>query len=60
MGMSIEQLYNDIVRNINETDKMAEYWKGKHDAYNDIRLDLFNMIQQDNNGPEGAEDEKTD
>lgn len=60
MKRQIEQLYNEIVRNINGTDKMAEYWKGKHDAYNDIRLDLFNMIQQDNNGQEGAEDEKAD
>lgn len=48
MGMTIKQLYDNVVRNINETEKMSEYLRGKHDAYNDVRLDLFNMIQQDN------------
>ncbi len=52
----IEQLYNDIVKNINETDKMSEYLRGKHDAYNEVRLDLFNMIQQDNEVEDGSND----
>ncbi len=56
MGRPVEQLYNDIVRNINETDKKIEYLRGKHDAYNDVRLDLFNMIQQDNEEKDGNDD----
>lgn len=56
MGMTIKQLYDNIVRNINETDKMSEYLRGKHDAYNDVRLDLFNMIQQENGADNGNDD----
>ena len=55
MGMTIKQLYDNIVRNINETDKMSEYLRGKRDAYNDVRLDLFNMIQQENEVEDGNE-----
>lgn len=56
MGMTIKQLYDNIVRSINETDKMSEYLRGKHDAYNDVRLDLFDMIQQDNEVDNGNDD----
>lgn len=56
MGITIKQLYDNIVRNINEIDKMSEYLRGKHDAYNDVRLDLFNMIQQDNEVENGNVD----
>lgn len=56
MGMTIKQLYDNIVRNINETDKMSEYLRGKRDAYSDVRLDLFNMIKQDNEVDNGKDD----
>lgn len=56
MGMTIKQLYDNIVRNINETDKMSEYLRGKHDAYNDVRLDLFNIIQQESEVDNGNDD----
>lgn len=56
MERPIEQLYNNIVRDINETDKKLEYLRGKRDAYNGVRLDLFNMIQQDNEEKDGNDD----
>lgn len=56
MGMTTKQLYDNIVRNINEIDKMSEYLKGKRDAYSDVRLDLFNMIQQENEVSNGNDD----
>lgn len=44
--MTIKELYDDVVSQIAILDKEIEYTKGKREALNGIRLDLFNMIDE--------------
>lgn len=43
--MTIKELYDDYVCRIQEVDKEIVRLQSKREAYNDIRLDLYNMIQ---------------
>ena len=49
--MTINELYQSIVNEIAEFDKAIEYMKGKREALNGVRLDLFQMLNEseDNN-----------
>ena len=51
--MTINELYQSIVNEIAEFDKAIEYMKGKREALNGVRLDLFQMLNEseDNNEP---------
>ena len=44
--MTIKELYEQIVVEMAEIDKSIEYLKGKREALNGIRLDLWNMIDE--------------
>lgn len=41
-----EDLYNYINRRIRETDKEINYLNGKREAYNDIKLEMYSMIEE--------------
>ena len=40
----IKDLYDYTVREIDKIDKEMEHLRGKREAYNDLRLELFNLI----------------
>lgn len=44
--MTIKDLYDDVVKQIADIDAGMEYMKGKREALNDIRLDLYSMIKE--------------
>ena len=44
--MTIKEMYEQIVSEINDLDKGIEYMKGKREALNGVRLDLFGMIKE--------------
>lgn len=43
--MTFTELYNDIVSEINKIDLEIKYLQGKREAYNSMRLDLFNAVE---------------
>ena len=43
--MTIKELYDATVRRINEIDMELAELRGKRKAYDDVRLDLFGMIE---------------
>ena len=55
--MTIEELYNNYVRQIQEVDKEIARLQGKRDSYNDIRLDLYSIIQEQNGTQEEGSEE---
>ena len=42
--MTIAELYQDVINQITDIDKSIEYLKGKREALNGIRLDLYGII----------------
>ena len=44
--MTIRELYEDVKNQMVEMDKGIEYMKGKREALNSVRLDLFSMIEE--------------
>lgn len=45
--MDIQKLYNEYVKEIHKIDIQIAELKGKREAYNGIRLDLFNELEKD-------------
>lgn len=43
---NIQMLYDEYVYKIHELDKQIAELKGKREAYNNIRLDLFNELEK--------------
>lgn len=52
--MTIKEMYEQIVAEINDLDKGIEYMKGKREALNGVRLDLFQMIENQEAVKEGS------
>lgn len=44
--MTLNDVYQKTVVEMQQLDKQIRYLEGKRDAYNDIRLDLFNEIER--------------
>ena len=44
---NIQMLYDEYVNEIHTLDKKIAELKGKREAYNEIRLDLFNELEKD-------------
>lgn len=44
---NIQILYDEYVNEIHKLDKQIAELKGKREAYNEIRLDLFNELEND-------------
>lgn len=40
-----EDLYNYINRRIMETDKEINYLNGKREAYNEIKIEMYSMME---------------
>lgn len=43
---NIQMLYDQYVNEIHKLDKQIAELKGKREAYNEIRLDLFNELEK--------------
>ena len=44
---NIQMLYDKYVNEIHKLDKQIAELKGKREAYNEMRLDLFNELEKD-------------
>ena len=44
---NIQMLYDEYVNEIHKLDTQIAELKGKREAYNEIRLDLFNELEKD-------------
>ena len=54
----IEALYNQVVLEISKIDRQIAELQGKRNAYTDVRLDLYNILNKCREVKEGDADGK--